>query len=144
MRSVCSGSADGFEDTPGRPLTAVARVTIIARKPDNQETCERLRVSENGATPGGEISVRVDVPCTLSDGTVLRANVYSPVTDEAVPVLLLRHPYSKDAPMSMRHIDVHRAVLAGYIVVTQDVRGRYASDGEFTPSVNEQQDGYEA
>src|SRR5215213_2904694 len=95
MRSVCSGSADGFEDTPGRPLTAVARVTIIARKPDNQETCERLRVSENGATPGGEISVRVDVPCTLSDGTVLRANVYSPVTDEAVPVLLLRHPYSK-------------------------------------------------
>src|SRR4051794_11969854 len=32
----------------------------------------------------------------------------------------------------------------GYIVVMQDVRGRYASDGEFTPSDQEFDDGYDS
>ena len=32
----------------------------------------------------------------------------------------------------------------GYVVVIQDVRGRYASDGEFTPFVGEAEDGYDA
>ena len=31
----------------------------------------------------------------------------------------------------------------GYIVVMQDVRGRFASDGEFTPSDQEFEDGYD-
>jgi putative CocE/NonD family hydrolase len=37
--------------------------------------------------------------------------------------------------------DILRAVQAGCVVVTQDVRGRYSSDGEFEPNVNETSDG---
>lgn len=37
--------------------------------------------------------------------------------------------------------DMLRAVQAGYVVVAQDVRGRYGSDGEFEPNVNETGDG---
>src|SRR5690606_41589311 len=66
----------------------------------------------------------------LSDGTVLRANVFSPVTDDDVPVLLLRHPYSKDNPFTMSHMQVMPVVRAGYIVAIVDVRGRFASEGD--------------
>jgi putative CocE/NonD family hydrolase len=37
-----------------------------------------------------------------------------------------------------------RAVQAGYKVVTQDVRGRYASEGMFNPHIQETQDGVDA
>ena len=37
--------------------------------------------------------------------------------------------------------DTLRAVQAGYAVVVQDTRGRYASAGEFTPFVHEAADG---
>jgi uncharacterized protein len=37
--------------------------------------------------------------------------------------------------------DILRAVQAGYVVVAQDVPGRYDSDGEFEPNVNETNDG---
>src|SRR5437016_7638348 len=36
-----------------------------------------------------------------------------------------------------------RAVQRGYAVVIQDVRGRYASDGEFRPYENEGRDGFD-
>jgi hypothetical protein len=38
-------------------------------------------------------------------------------------------------------IDASRAVQAGYAVVLQDCRGRFASEGKFTPIVNEANDG---
>jgi putative CocE/NonD family hydrolase len=37
-----------------------------------------------------------------------------------------------------------RLAQAGYIVVIQDVRGRFASDGEFNPDFQEIEDGYDA
>jgi putative CocE/NonD family hydrolase len=40
--------------------------------------------------------------------------------------------------------DILRAVQAGYTVVTQDVRGRYASEGTFSPHVQETADGLDA
>src|SRR3712207_2489751 len=35
------------------------------------------------------------------------------------------------------------AARRGYVVVVQDVRGRYASEGKFTPFVHEFEDGYD-
>jgi putative CocE/NonD family hydrolase len=55
------------------------------------------------------------------------------------PVLLVRTPYGKDQMTlgGSDSFDILRAVQAGYVVVAQDVRGRYSSDGEFEPNVNE-------
>ncbi len=39
--------------------------------------------------------------------------------------------------------DVRQGVAHGYAVVIQDVRGRYASDGDFVPYQNEGKDGYD-
>ena len=57
-------------------------------------------------------------------------------------VLLSRLPYNKELPMMAQGaIDTSRAVQAGYAVVLQDCRGRFASEGEFTPIFNETNDG---
>lgn len=87
------------------------------------------------------ISLQLDVPVTMRDGTVLRADIYAPSGTDAVPVLVMRHPYSKSRTPAFREVDVTRVVRAGYIVVIQDVRGRYASDGTFVPSIHEIDDG---
>jgi putative CocE/NonD family hydrolase len=56
----------------------------------------------------------------------------------------MRTPYGKETPMGLMVVlDPLKAVAAGYSVFIQDVRGRFASDGAFTPFVNEARDGYD-
>lgn len=84
-----------------------------------------------------------DVPCPLRDGTILMANVYRPEGDGAWPVLLTRTPYGKDL-LSFIRVDGTRLAEAGYMVVIQDVRGCFRSEGEFVPFEQEFEDGYDA
>lgn len=92
---------------------------------------------------GQRIIVEKDVPATMRDGTVLRANVYRPDHNEKMPVLLTRLPYGKDLGSTMGGLDPVRAAEKGYIVVVQDVRGRFASDGQWEPFIHEFNDGYD-
>jgi putative CocE/NonD family hydrolase len=56
--------------------------------------------------------------------------------------LLARLPYNKELPLAARGaFDTLRAVQAGYAIVLQDCRGRFASEGAFTPLVNDAKDG---
>ncbi len=72
-----------------------------------------------------------DLEATMRDGTVLRSDVYRPEKQGPFPVLLCRTPYDKGAE---KQVDIGpKLAERGYIVVMQDVRGRYASDGEFKP-----------
>ena len=76
-----------------------------------------------------EVRVETDVPAAMRDGTVLRADVVWPVPAEGsaktFPVLLTRTPYKKRPWTEL--------AAEGFIVVSQDVRGRYASDGSYDP-----------
>ena len=82
----------------------------------------------------------VDVP--MRDGVLLRANVFRPDAQGEFPAILLRTPYRKPSG------GYERFVRAGYAVVTQDSRGRYASDGEYIPFTEEHtgdaEDGYDS
>jgi uncharacterized protein len=85
-----------------------------------------------------------DVPVEMRDGTVLRADVYRPDSDAPWPVLLQRTPYDKNVPrISALLLNPVRAASAGYAVVVQDVRGRFASDGDFYTFRHEPDDGYD-
>ncbi len=90
------------------------------------------------------VVVDYDVPVPMRDGAVLLADVYRPDGPGPWPALLQRTPYDK-AAVSPTHImfDVRRAVRRGYAVVVQDVRGRYASAGDFEPFATEMLDGYD-
>jgi uncharacterized protein len=69
----------------------------------------------------------------------LLADVYRPKADGKFPVLLVRTPYDKTGSMSF----ALRAVARGYVVISQDVRGRFESGGVWYPFKNESNDGYD-
>jgi len=89
-------------------------------------------------------SVRVerDVTVPMRDGIVLRADVLRPDQQGRFPALLVRTPYGKDAEWSEDDFAM-RAAGAGYVVVVQDVRGRYRSEGVFDPFRQEGRDGFD-
>ncbi len=76
------------------------------------------------------------------DGVTLYSDIYRPKADGKFPVILMRTPYDKSvgwAAASAYQIATH-----GYVVVIQDVRGRYTSEGEWYPFRHESNDGYDA
>lgn len=95
------------------------------------------------AQPIVNISVAYNVPATMRDGVVLRANVYRPDDggEGRYPVLLTRLPYGKDLPLATSFFDPMASVRRGYIVVIQDTRGTFTSDGDWFPFKYEHEDG---
>lgn len=89
------------------------------------------------------VTIEKNVAIPMRDGVVLRADVYRPSTGRQFPVLLQRTPYNREfLPIVAMTLDPIRAATAGYAVVIQDVRGRWASEGEvFSPYGNEEADG---
>jgi len=95
----------------------------------------------NGAN---QVIIEQDVPCTVRDGVTLYANIYRPQATGAYPVLISRTPYNKNLPeFSHRYIDPIRLARSGYIVIIQDVRGRFTSEGYFHPFLQEKEDGFD-
>ncbi len=79
----------------------------------------------------GSIRVDTDVPMQTRDGTVLRADVYRPEDHERHPAILFRTPYDKKQSGNSDYLNIIQAAQAGYAIVVQDVRGRFASEGEW-------------
>src|ERR1700712_3528036 len=79
----------------------------------------------------------------MRDNIRLATDVYRPAEAEPLPVLVIRLPYNKEIPyfISPPTGDVLRIVQAGYVVVVQDCRGRFQSEGEFNPLFQEADDG---
>jgi uncharacterized protein len=94
-----------------------------------------------GAAGAAQVTVERAVPASMRDGVVLYADIYRPVAAGRFPVLLERTPYDKAAD---KEIDIgERAAAQGYVVIVQDVRGRFTSGGEWYPFRYESQDGYD-
>lgn len=81
----------------------------------------------------GGVGVERNVGAAMRDGTVLRADVYRPEAPGTYPVLLQRTPYDKTVAQQITYQHPAWYARQGYIVVVQDPRGRFASDGEFRP-----------
>ena len=87
------------------------------------------------------VTLERDVPCPMDDGVALYADVYRPADGELHPVLLTSTPYDKTAAQSVDAY-THPSWYArhGYVVVCQDCRGRYRSEGTFYPFQSEADD----
>lgn len=95
---------------------------------------------DNQSLPGVIVDRDVDVP--MRDEVVLRADIYRPDTAGRHPTLVYRTPYGKHSAVIEYQTHL-KAVERGYVVVLQDVRGRYASEGIFDAYRNEGADGYD-
>lgn len=74
-----------------------------------------------------------NIEISMRDGTTLRTNITRPVGDGRFPALLERTPYNKEGGSEVNIGSPEFFAERGYAVVIQDVRGRFASDGDFYP-----------
>ena len=88
------------------------------------------------------IITELDVEAPMRDGVILRAHIFRPDHPGKYPALLHRTPYGKHTS------GYDRYVRAGYVVVSQDARGRYSSDGVYIPftepHTGDGEDGYDS
>jgi uncharacterized protein len=94
--------------------------------------------------PSYGVSETKNVMITMRDGIKLAADIYRPtqngqLMDGKFPVILSRTPYNKDDAAQV----ASSFVPHGYVVVLQDVRGRYMSEGHWRPHVEDPNDGYD-
>lgn len=106
-------------------------------------------VAESSITdnpPIEDVTVTEDVMVEMRDGTELATDIYVPElpgrSEQAMgqfPTLVSRTPYNKESSAAQAEAFAQHE----YAVVVQDVRGRFASNGEFTPHRNEITDSYD-
>jgi uncharacterized protein len=89
--------------------------------------------------PTHKVKVERGVGVPMRDGVKLSTDIYRPEADGKHPVILMRTPYKKE----MQELDAMYHARRGYVVAVQDVRGRFASPGEWEPFVHEPDDGYD-
>mgnify|MGYP000228438803 CR=1 FL=1 len=75
----------------------------------------------------------------MRDGVHLATDIYGAVQGQRKPVLLQRTPYNRKGAANT----AQRYAADGYVVVVQDTRGRFGSEGAFFPYNNEGQDGFD-
>ncbi len=78
-----------------------------------------------------DLAVERDLEQGMPDGTVLLADRYAPLPDEAGPTVLVRSPYGRRGPVGI----LFGRLLAerGLQAVVQSVRGTFGSEGTFDP-----------
>lgn len=96
--------------------------------------------------PYGVVQVEENLMILMRDGVRLATDIYRPTrvgtpVEEKLPILLQRTPYDKTGTRLVESAKFF--AQNGYVVVLQDHRGRYASEGEFTKYIGEGQDGYD-
>lgn len=85
------------------------------------------------------VAVERDLAVPMSDGTVLLADHWLPVSVASAATVLIRCPYGRRGPFGL----LNAQILAerGYHVLMQSVRGTFGSGGEFEPMQHEIADG---
>ena len=101
--------------------------------------CIWLALASGIALAQSQPDAEREVMAPMRDGVKLAANIYLPTGDGPWPVVLTRTPYNKNG-MDKGHA---RYTEKGYAVVSQDVRGRFASEGAYVPFENDMPDGYD-
>jgi len=115
--------------TPPRAVLLALALALLFPPAARAETCT--------------YTVERNVPATMRDGTVLRSDVYRPTGAGAWPVILMRLPYDKTAAQTYVYASPGFYASHCYLVVIQDVRGQYQSEGTFYTFLNEAEDGYD-
>ena len=85
------------------------------------------------------VAIERNVQVPMSDGTVLLADHYLPVTSQPAATVLVRCPYGRGAPFSL--LQAQLVAERGFHVLLQSVRGTFGSGGQFEPMRREASDG---
>jgi len=106
----------------------------------------KMKWRENLSKPIYGVKAKYNVWIPMRDGVRLSADIYLPDKEGKYPVLLMRTYYGKcDHDLSNKEMKefIQYFVERGYVVVIQDCRGRYDSEGEFYIEIYDFDDGYD-
>lgn len=88
--------------------------------------------------------VDYDVMIPMRDGVHLATDIYYPTRQKKpLATILYRTPYSKERKFARGHDKPLAWVEQGYVVAVQDMRGKFASEGVFTPYHGDSEDSSE-
>ena len=90
-----------------------------------------------------KVTSEESVPMKTRDGITLYADIVRPDSAERFPVLLIRTPYGKKGSADPQWPQC-LVRQYGYVLITQDCRGRFESEGEYDTIFQEAADGYDA
>jgi putative CocE/NonD family hydrolase len=99
----------------------------------------------DGIRPAG-YAVKAEHHATMltSDGVALVADIYRPQSNQRLPTILVRIPFSRSFKNDLGAAAIGQFWAGrGYNVVIQGSRGRYNSGGEYYPLRDERRDGIE-
>jgi putative CocE/NonD family hydrolase len=104
-------------------------------------------MSYEGSYQQYDVVCESNVMMPLRDGVRLATDIYFPAVrgeraEGRFPVVLLRTPYNKATERNL--LDARFLARRGYVCAMQDVRGRFASEGEWYAFAKEAPDGYDA
>jgi uncharacterized protein len=85
------------------------------------------------------VAIERNVQVPMSDGTVLLADHYLPVTSRPAATVLVRCPYGRGMPFSL--LQAQLVAERGFHVLLQSCRGTFGSGGQFEPMRHEISDG---
>ncbi len=91
------------------------------------------------------VLIERDVMVTMRDGVRVATDIYRPADDERHPVLVNAHVYNNDQFLVVHELIFSPliAVERGYVVVVQEVRGRYGSEGTWRPYTRIREDAWD-
>jgi uncharacterized protein len=95
--------------------------------------CFAIVAFVNAQQPANAPLTGAEVMVPMRDGVRLYTQVYTPTqAAEKLPILFLRTPYGAGALNPQRIATALPELMAdGYIIVSQDIRGRFKSEGQF-------------
>ena len=144
-------TVDSYREDPGKLLRLGISKTRIASAPARLRPLLflTLGVLTDGAVEAADLSFKSPEPrfairmegnvmVPMRDSVKLATDLYFPVgAGEKLPAILIRTPYDKHGQ------EISARMFAGqaYIAAVQDVRGKFASEGVFTLSENDTNDG---
>jgi len=128
--------SSSFRRLTGAACLGVLLATVVGSFPAFSGVVDDVRLDKNAWVP-------------MRDGIRLATDLYFPPAagqraGAKFPVVLIRTPYSKRRDRTDPASPAWFFARRGYVVAIQDVRGRYESEGEFTISQAERDDGYDA
>jgi putative CocE/NonD family hydrolase len=122
----------------GAPSPAVPPASSIAVEP--LATKHAAPPVAHAAPKAYAVKIERGVVATMRDGTKLYADVYRPDAPGQFPVAMTRTPYDRRG----REEKGREGAARGFVVIAQDVRGRFQSEGEWYPFKHEAEDGYDS
>ena len=128
MRQHNVKSPDADVAVPPRPLNpaAAALSKVLSRAWSLPPQRNRVAIERGLHVP-------------MSDGTVLLADHYVPVSVASAATVLVRCPYGRRGPFALQNAQI--LAERGYHVLLQSCRGTFGSGGEFEPMRREIADG---